>query len=194
MFKSFERLVKRYLETKTQHLLDPLQFTYQSNKGVDDAILTLLHIVYSHLEDSKNHVRILFADFLSAFNTILPTVLVERLTTEFYLDGGMIMWLRDFLRNRVQRVSVGGSMSEKQITNVGSPQGCVLSPLLFILYTNHCISAHSGRFFIKFADDTALVSLLKGDEDSHGPVLNEFTEGQMDRGCEQKRTAKALLP
>jgi len=48
------------------------------------------------------------------------------------------------------------------------PHKAVLSPLLFILYTNTSISAHPRRYLIKFADDTACISLLQGDEDSHG--------------------------
>lgn len=58
--------------------------------------------------------------------------------------------------------------------NIGSPQGCVLSPLMFILYTNSCTSSHPGRHIVKFADDTALISLLRGDEVEHGPALEEF--------------------
>jgi len=46
-------------------------------------------------------VKILFADFSSAFNTVLPNVLVERLAIDFNLDGRLILWLRDILRNRV---------------------------------------------------------------------------------------------
>ena len=71
-------------------------------------------------------------------------------------------------------MKVGSSLSDQIMTNIGSPQGCVLSPLLFILYTNNCSSPHPGRHLIKFADDTALVSLLQGDEQDHGPVLHEF--------------------
>ncbi len=65
--KCFERLVKRYIVSQIQHLTDPLQFAYQATRGVEDAILTLLH---THLEKPKTHANILFVDFSSAFNTI----------------------------------------------------------------------------------------------------------------------------
>lgn len=50
----------------------------------------------------------------------------------------------------------------------------MLSPLLYILYTDCCRSRYPGHHIIKFADDTALVSLLEQDEVEHGPVLNDF--------------------
>lgn len=52
--------------------------------------------------------------------------------------------------------------------------GFLLSPLLYIMYTNMCQSQHENRTFIKFADDTVIVSLLNNSETSHGPVINEF--------------------
>ena len=62
------------------------------------------------------------------------------------------------------------------VVSTGSPQGCVSSPLLFILYTNDCRSIHPNRYFITFSDDTALLSPLFNDEVGHGPVLNDFVE------------------
>ena len=50
----------------------------------------------------------------------------------------------------------------------------MLSPLLFILYTNNCKSIYENRFLIKFSDDTAGVSLLFGDQNGHGPVVSNF--------------------
>ena len=67
-------------------------------------------------------------------------------------------------------------MSSVKVVSTGSPQGCVLSPLLFILYTNDCRSTYSNRYLIKFSDDTALLSLLFNDETCHGPVLHDFVE------------------
>ena len=67
-------------------------------------------------------------------------------------------------------------MSSVKVVSTGSPQGCVLSPLLFILYTNDCRSTYSNRYLIKFSDDTALLSLLYNDETGHGPVLHDFVE------------------
>jgi hypothetical protein len=176
VMKCFERIVKKYILPRINHLLDPLQFAYQSSRGVDDAILTLLHLAYTHLEAPKTHIKIIFFDFSSAFNTIHPNTLAQRLQDDFELDGSLILWLLDFLSQRVQQVKVGSSLSDQIMTNIGSPQGCVLSPLLFILYTNNCSSPHPGRHLIKFADDTALVSLLQGDEQDHGPVLHEFLD------------------
>ena len=61
----------------------------------------------------------------------------------------------------------------------GSLQGCVLSPLLFVLYTNDRRNCHENRFLLVFffffsPDDTAVISLLYGDQDGHGPVVSEF--------------------
>lgn len=160
----------------THQLLDPLQFAYRPSRGVDDAIITLLHLVYTHLEAPKTHAKIVFFDFSSAFNTINPYILAQRMHMDFGLDVGLINWILDFLSQRIQRVKVGSNLSDIIITNTGSPQGCVLSPLLFILYTNNCFSSHPNRHFIKYADDTALVSLLTEDEHDHGPVLQDFID------------------
>ena len=68
---------------------------------------------------------------------------------------------------------MNGVYSEKLLSSTGSPQGCVLSPLLYILYTDDCRSQHTNRHILKFADDS-IVSLLNGKESEHGPVLNDF--------------------
>lgn len=113
--------------------MDPLQFTYQASRGVEDAILTLLLLLHTHLEKPNTHAKILFLDFSSAFNTMQPKILADILANEFDLNTGIIYWILDFLTSRVQRVSVGPALFEEMMTSTGSPQGCVLSSLLFIL-------------------------------------------------------------
>ena len=64
----------------------------------------------------------LFIDYSSAFHTIVPTVIIN--------------WILDFLNSCPQVVSVGNNTSATLILNMGCPQGCVLSPLLYSLFTN----------------------------------------------------------
>ncbi|KAF7655799.1 hypothetical protein LDENG_00050610, partial [Lucifuga dentata] len=54
--------------------------------------------------------------------------------------------------------------------------GCVLSPLLFSLYTNDCQSHYEGWYVIKFADDSVIVSLLGTSNNSHSPVVAMFSQ------------------
>ena len=82
------------------------------------------------------HPRILFSDFSSAYNAIQPHILANKLVSYFSLDNHLVLWIIDFLTNRLQRVFVNGCFSELSLSCTGSPQGCVLSPLLFILYTS----------------------------------------------------------
>lgn len=175
LMKAFEKLVKKELLEKTAHALDPMQFAYRKHRGVDDAILTLLNLLFKHLEGNKNHARLTFIDFSSAFNTIQPHILAMRLIEHYQLDQNLVGWILDFLTDRTQRVKVNGIVSESRCSSTGSPQGCVLSPLLFILYTNMCRSVYENRHILKFADDTVIVSLLHDAETSHGPVLQDFS-------------------
>ncbi len=55
--------------------------------------------------------------------------------------------------------------------NIGAPQGCVLSPLLYSLYTHDCVSSHSSTSIVKFADDTVVLGLINNDDEA--AYLNE---------------------
>lgn len=101
----------------------------------------------------------LFIDFRSAFNTIIPQQLIHKLV-QLGLNTSLCNWLLDFLTERPQAVRVSGNTSSTITLNTGAPQGCVLSPLLFTLLTYDCTPVHSSNLFIKFADDTTMVGLI----------------------------------
>ncbi|XP_025755542.1 uncharacterized protein sypl1 isoform X1 [Oreochromis niloticus] len=73
-------------------------------------------------------------------------------------------------------VPINNSLSGLRSTSTGSPQGCVLSPLLFIRYTDDCRSTQPNCHLVKYADDTVLLSLRSGPSQHHGPSLQEFVE------------------
>ncbi|KAK3529058.1 hypothetical protein QTP70_014852, partial [Hemibagrus guttatus] len=173
VMKSFQRLVLSYLKDITDPLLNPLQFAYRANRSVDDGVNMALHFILQYLDSPGSYARILFVDFSSAFNTIVPALLRDKLF-QLNVPDSMCSWIRDFLTDRRQFVRLGTHVSDLQHISTGSPQGCVLSPLLFSLYTNGCTSGHQSVKLLKFADDTTLIGLISdGDESAYG--------GEMDR-------------
>ncbi|KAK2901605.1 hypothetical protein Q8A73_011351 [Channa argus] len=167
VMKSFERLVLAYLKDITGPLLDPLQFAYRANRSVNDAVNMGLHYVLQHLDRSGTYVRILFVDFSSAFNTIIPSLLQLKLT-QLSVPSSVCQWITSFLTDRQQLVRLGKLSSSTRTISTGTPQGCVLSPLLFSLYTNDCTSKHPSVKLLKFADDTTLIGLIQdGDESAY---------------------------
>ncbi|KAK3524888.1 hypothetical protein QTP86_011213 [Hemibagrus guttatus] len=70
--KCFERLVMRQIKDLLPPSLDPMQFAFSSKLLTYDAISTTLHLSLTHLENKDTFVRMLFIDFSSAFNTIIP--------------------------------------------------------------------------------------------------------------------------
>ncbi|XDV26276.1 hypothetical protein PO909_030034 [Leuciscus waleckii] len=101
----------------------------------------------------------LFVDYSSAFNTIVPSMLDVKLRA-LGLNSLLCSWILDFLSNRRQVVRMGSNISSSLTLNTGAPQGCVLSPLLYSLYTHDCMATHSSNTIIKFADDTTVVGLI----------------------------------
>ncbi|KAK3522529.1 hypothetical protein QTP86_019102 [Hemibagrus guttatus] len=78
--KFFERLVMRHIKNLLPPSLDPRQFAQHPNRSTDDAMSTTLYLALTHLGNRDTYVRMLFIDFSSAFNTIIPQHLIENLS------------------------------------------------------------------------------------------------------------------
>ncbi len=76
-------------------------------------------------------------------------------------------WIMDFLTGRPQSVRVGHNTSSTTTLSTGAPQGCVLSPLLFMLLTHDCTAKFSSNHIIKFGDDTTVVGLISNNDETH---------------------------
>ncbi|KAI2646303.1 putative RNA-directed DNA polymerase from transposon BS [Labeo rohita] len=169
--KSFERLVLAYLKDITGPLLDPLQFAYRANRSVDDAVNMGLHYILQHLDKPGTYARILFVDFSSAFNTIIPDILQNKLS-QLSVPTSICQWITSFLTDRQQLVRLG----KLRTISTGAPQSCVLSPLLFSLYTNDCTSKDPSVKLLKFADDTTFIGLIRdGDESAYRQEVEQLS-------------------
>ncbi len=103
----------------------------------------------------------LFIDFSSAFNTIIPQQLINKLNL-LSPNASLCNWILDFLTGRPQSVRVGRNTSSTTTLSTG-----VLSPLLFTLLTHDCIAKFSSNHIIKFADDTTVVGLISNNDETH---------------------------
>ena len=165
--KVFERLVLKRFKSSPVNVLGPLQFAYRKSRSVDDAVGLALHCVLQHLEYPDTYAHILFVDYSSAFNTVIPEKLFHKLRT-LTIDTSLCYCILDFLLCRPQMVRIGHLVSDTIVLSRGSPQGCCLLPLLYSLYTNDCVSHHVSTKVIKFADNTTVIGLVKdGDRSAY---------------------------
>jgi hypothetical protein len=110
----------------------------------------------------------MYFDFSSAFNTIQPVILGEKLVN-MEVPGICVTWIIRYLTDRSQFVYLRSSNSRSSLlqSNTGAPQGTVLAPFLFTLYTSDVRAQDNNCILVKFADDTALVGLIVNDDSSY---------------------------
>ncbi|XP_051776198.1 uncharacterized protein LOC127526095 [Erpetoichthys calabaricus] len=160
VMKTMQRLLLHHLRPQVRHALDPLQFAYQEKVGAEDAIIYMLHRSLSHLDRGSGAVRIMFLDFSSTFNTIQSLLLRDKLR-DMVVYSYLVAWIVDYLTDRPQYVRLGNCRSYIVVSNTGAPQGTVLSPVLFSLYTSDFQYNSESCHMQKFADDTAIVGYIR---------------------------------
>ncbi len=144
--------------------ISPLSDTPISGLGVStNELMIWIRCVWLRRHGNVRHVRMLFIDFSSAFNTIFPQQLINKLNL-LGLNNSLCNWILDFLTGRPQSVRVGHNTSSTTTLSTGAPQGCVLSPLLFTLLIHDCTAKFSSNHIIKF---TTVVGLISNNDETH---------------------------
>ena len=158
--KVAERLIfkpiYRYLESES--LLIDRQYAYRKRLGTCDALLDLTCHMQENL-DNGFETRIVQIDFSAAFDLVNHRALIYKLQN-LGIGGWVLGLLIDFLTDRKQRVVVDGVFSDPKPILSGVPQGSVLGPLLFLVYTSD-LAAGLENDLIGYADDHTLIAKIR---------------------------------
>ena len=101
---------------------------------METALLKVQHDIAASL-DSGKAVTLILLDLSAAFDTIDHDILFNCLRDWFGVDSTVLRWIKSYLSNQKKKVKLDNSFSDAFPHSYGVPQGSILGPLLFTLYT-----------------------------------------------------------
>ena len=162
--KTFERVVARQLISYLEHnkLLPSHQSGFRLGHSTETAVLCVLSDILAAV-DRGDFAAFVLLYLSAAFDTVDHGILLERLRRSFGISGSAHSWLSTCLTGRDQCVRCGGSSSESTTLECDVPEGSVLGPILFVLYTadlqavieRHGLSPHF------YADDSQICGFCR---------------------------------
>ncbi len=157
--KVLEKVVHRRLYSflEKNKILYEKQYGFRPARSTIDAITEFNADVLPSLDRKKKCVSV-YLDLSKAFDTINHKILLMKLS-HYGIRGQALEWFRSYLYRRRQYVSYMGIHSETKYVEYGVPQGSVLGPLLFILYSNDLPNSLNHSKTILFADDTTVYNI-----------------------------------
>ena len=141
-------------------LEESLQSAYKTFHSTETALVKVHNDIVSAI-DNQSYVILLLLDLSAAFDTVDHKILLQRLSSHFGINGKALCWFNSYLENRKQVVNVKGATSYSKDLRCGVPQGSVLGPILYVLYTSplgDIVRSLSCHFY---ADDIQLYCSFK---------------------------------
>ena len=138
---------------KDNNLVSNKQWAYRTGYSTE-LLFTHLTETWRTAIDSGKAVAVAFIDFKKAFDSVSHDILEMKLNRDFGITGTLLDWLKSYLHGRQQFTVLNGVKSECSQVSFGIPQGSVLGPTLFTLFTNDLPASVSTGSLYMYADDT----------------------------------------
>ena len=117
-----------------ERLLNPSNHAYRSNHSTTTTLLEITDEIYQGMEENKI-ISIMALDQTSTFDCISHELLLEKLQ-RYRIGVEARNWIKDYLQNKTQYVIIGAAQSKMVPVHSGVPQGSIIGPLLYAIYTN----------------------------------------------------------
>lgn len=155
--KIFEKVMHKRLTSflEQNKILFQSQYGFRALHSCEHALLEAQNCLNLAL-DKKQIAVLLLIDFSKAFDMVDHNILLHKLE-HYGIRGNLLAWFKSYLIGRQQHVHVNGNDSEKLTLKYSVPQGSILGPILFILYTNDLPNINKFARFIFFADDANII-------------------------------------
>ena len=157
-------------------MYDPLQSAYRKQCSTETALVKVKNDIMVHL-DQGSRVALLLLDMSAAFDTLDHTTLLNRFNKEFGIRGKPLKWFESYFSERTQSVVIRGVESEPVPLSQGVPQGSVIGPKAYTMYTKSLgdiIEHHGLQYHIcrRYTDIYATITPPQHRE--IGAVLERF--------------------
>ena len=127
-------LCKHLSHLQENNLSNPFQSAYQAGHSTETVLLSIVNDIPSTL-DSDSISVLLLLDLSATFDTIDHQILLSRLNSVLGIQSTALQWFQSYLSDRYQSTSANNSSSSPSQLIYCVPQGSVLGPILFVLYT-----------------------------------------------------------
>ena len=145
------------------HILHDNQHGFRKKRSCETQLLTTFNDLVQSYDEGKQIDSILL-DFSKAYDKVDHEKLIVKL--KFYgVNSKIVIWIKNFLYKRTQKVLVNGKESPSECVLSGVPQGSVLGPLLFLVYINDLPKEVSSTIRI-FADDSYIYRVIETSNDN----------------------------
>ena len=174
VMKTFERLIRDEILSRTSHLLDDRQHGFLKNKSCTTNMVGFCDSLALSMNEGY-HTDVVYFDFAKAFDSVNHDLILEKLKHRFNIDGRLLKFMANYLSEREQCVVIGNSKSEIKPVLSGVPQGSIIGPILFVLFINDLPDGLTPNTDLAlYADDTKIWRTI------HSELDNDILQGDID--------------